>query len=377
MTSRTLAIVVGTRPNLVKVAPILRALARQRAAGGADIRPVLVHTGQHYDPALSANLFPDLRLPAPDHMLGIGSGSQAAMTAEAMRRLEPVLVAERPDLVLVVGDVNSTLAGALTAAKLQLPVAHVEAGLRSFDRSMPEEINRIVTDALSSLLFTSEAAADDNLRREGVAAERIHLVGNVMIDSLLWALPAAEASTIGPRLGLARGEPFALLTVHRPGNVDTVEPLTAILGAAAELARELPVILPVHPRTRARIAAFGLSTFVRAIGEAAAGRVMLTDPLGYLDFIHLLARARLVLTDSGGLQDETTALGVACLTLRDNTERPVTLGAGTNVLVGRDRERILTHARAALDARAPLERPRPPLWDGHAADRIVRVLTAA
>ncbi len=377
MAPRTLVAVVGTRPNLVKIAPILRAIERHGAAdGGAALRPVLVHTGQHYDAALSADLFSDLRLPSPDHLLGVGSGSHAAMTAEVMRRLEPVLVAARPDVVLVVGDVDSTLAAALTAAKLQLPVAHVEAGLRSYDRTMPEELNRIVTDTLSSQLFTSEAAADDNLRREGFAPASIHFVGNVMIDSLLWALPMADASTIGARLGLARDEPFALLTVHRPGNVDAVAPLASILGAAAELARALPVILPAHPRTRARIAALGLSGLLRTRGESTVGRILLTEPLGYLDFVHLLARARVVLTDSGGLQDETTALGVPCLTLRDNTERPVTLSIGTSVLVGNDRQRILSHAGAVLAAAPPTGRPRPPLWDGHTAERIVRVLAS-
>lgn len=373
--SRPILVVVGTRPNLVKAAPILRALDQQRTAGAAVARPLLVHTGQHYDAALSADLFPDLRLPPADHHLGVGSGTHAAMTAEVMRRLEPVLVAERPALVVVVGDVNSTVAAALTAAKLELPVAHVEAGLRSGDRAMPEEINRIVTDMLASVLFTTEAAADANLRREGVPAERVHFVGNVMVDSLLWALPQAETSTVGARLGLDRGAPFALLTVHRAGNLDAA-PLAAILGAAAELARELPVVLPAHPRTRARIAAHGLSGLTRAPGDAADGRILLTEPLGYLDFIHLLARTRLVLTDSGGLQDETTALGVPCLTLRDTTERPVTLSAGTSVLVGSDRHRILAHARAALAAGPPAERPRPPLWDGRAAERIAAVLAA-
>lgn len=374
--TRTLVAVVGARPNLVKMAPILRALERLRAAGGTDLRPLLVHTGQHYDEALSANVFADLRLPSPDHMLGVGSGSHATQTAEVMRRLEPLLLAERPAMVLVVGDVNSTLAAALTAAKLEVPVAHVEAGLRSFDRSMPEEINRVVTDALSDLLFTSEAAADANLRREGFDDERVHFVGNVMVDSLLWALPIAAASTIGPRLGLGAGQAFALLTLHRPGNVDADQPLTAILGAAAELARELPVILPAHPRTRARIAALGLADRMREPGDAAPGRILLTEPLGYLDFVHLMARACMVLTDSGGLQDETTALGVPCLTLRENTERSVTVSAGTSVLVGRDRDRILAHARATLAAGPSPQRARPPLWDGHTAERIVRVLAA-
>ena len=373
---RKILAVVGARPNLVKIAPILRALGRYQAgADGSRLTPVLVHTGQHYDDALSGGLLADLRLPRPDHQLEVGSGTHAAMTADIMRRLEPVLVAERPDVVLVVGDVNSTVAAALTAAKLQLPVAHVEAGLRSFDRTMPEEVNRVVTDALSDLLFTTEAAADENLRREGRAPAAIHLVGNVMIDSLLWALPLAESSTVLDRLGLARGQDFAILTVHRQGNIDAAAPLAAILSAAAELAGDLPVILPAHPRTRARIREWGLSGHVRELDAAPASRrVLLTEPLGYLDFVHLLARARVVLTDSGGVQDETTVLGVPCLTLRECTERPVTVSAGTSILVGREREAILGHARAALGRPRSAERAPPPLWDGHAADRIARIL---
>jgi UDP-N-acetylglucosamine 2-epimerase (non-hydrolysing) len=370
--SRTVLAVAGTRPNLVKVAPILRAI--DAAPAGARLTSVLVDTGQHYDHALSGALYTDLRLPAPRHRLGVGSGTHAATTAEILRRLEPVLIAERPDVVLVVGDVDSTVAAALTAAKLGIRVAHVEAGLRSFDRRMPEEINRIVTDALADLLFTTEAAANENLRREGRPAAAIHFVGNVMVDSLLWALPLAQASTVRGRLGLAPGQDFALLTVHRAGNVDAAAPLAAILSAAAALAAELPVILPLHPRTRARIRAWQLSAHVREVGEApAAGRVTVVEPLGYLDFVHLLARARLVLTDSGGVQDETTVLGVPCLTLRDRTERPVTL-AGTSTLVGCDAAAILARARAALAGGRAAERTPPPLWDGHAAERIVRVL---
>lgn len=376
--------VVGTRPNLVKIAPIVRALAAHggAAAGARPAAPVLVHTGQHYDDALAADLVADLGLPAPDHHLGVGSGSHATMTAEIMRRLEPVLLAERPDVVLVVGDVNSTLAAALTAAKLGLRVAHVEAGLRSFDRRMPEEVNRIAVDALSELLFTSEPAANEHLRREGHAAERVHFVGNVMIDSLLWALPRAERSDILPRLGLDPAAPFAVLTLHRPANVDAAAPLAAILGAAAELARELPVIFPAHPRTVARLAALGLSSLVQVAGEGSAtpvpGRVHLTVPLGYLDFVHLQARARLVLSDSGGVQDETTILGVPCLTLRDTTERPVTVETGTSVLVGSERAAILRHARAVLAAPPAAHRPPPPpLWDGHAAARIAAILHGA
>jgi UDP-N-acetylglucosamine 2-epimerase (non-hydrolysing) len=362
--------VVGTRPNLVKIAPIVRALERNETAGGSPIASVLVHTGQHYDGNLSAGLFADLRLREPDHHLGVGSGSHASMTAEVMRRLEPIIVAERPDVVLVVGDVNSTVASALTAAKLEMPVAHVEAGLRSFDRSMPEEINRVVTDALSDFLFTSEESANENLRREGRPPERIHFVGNVMIDSLLWALPLAESSTVLDRLGIRRGEEFALLTLHRPGNVDTAAMLGPILKAVAELARELPVIFPAHPRTRARIDDFGLADLVK-------GRIVTTEPLGYLDFVHLLARSRLVLTDSGGLQEETTMLGVPCLTLRDCTERPVTISGGTSVLVGGDTARIVESARHVLKTGRSSERHAPPLWDGHAAERIVEVLAEA
>ncbi len=373
---RKVLAVAGARPNFVKVAPILRALGR--ADDGARTKPVLVHTGQHYDDALAAALFADLGLPAPDHQLGVGSGSHATMTAEIMRRLEPVLLAERPDVVVVVGDVNSTLAAALTAAKLGLPLAHVEAGLRSFDRRMPEEVNRIAVDALADLLLTSEPAAGDQLRREGHAPERIRFVGNVMIDSLRWALPRAARSAIGARLGLAADARFALLTLHRPANVDEPDALGDILAAAAELADTLPVIFPAHPRTAARIAAFGLAAHVCPADEAHAtpprGRVYLTRPLGYLDFLHLLARARLVLSDSGGVQDETTVLGVPCLTLRENTERPITVEAGTSVLVGRARADIVRHAHAVLAAPPPPHRPPPPLWDGHAADRIVAAL---
>ncbi|MEO8602761.1 MAG: UDP-N-acetylglucosamine 2-epimerase (non-hydrolyzing) [bacterium] len=375
---RKILAVVGARPNLVKIAPILRAIAQRPAgAAGAQLACTLVHTGQHYDAALSDDFFMDLRLPPPDHLLGVGSGSHAQMTAEIMRRLEPVLLAEQPDVVLVVGDVNSTLASALTAAHLGLPVAHVEAGLRSFDRAMPEEINRVVTDALSTFLFTSEAAANDNLRREGHAADRIRFVGNVVIDSLHWGLPLARLSTIGERLGLAPDAAFALLTVHRPSNVDAPASLGAILSAATSLALELPVILPAHPRTRAHIATLGLSATVRpfdAGARAARGHILMTEPLGYVDFLHLLTRARLVLTDSGGVQEETTVLGVPCLTLRERTERPVTVHAGTSVLVGADPTRIAAAARAALANGRRSAPASPPLWDGHAADRIVAAL---
>ncbi len=350
--------VVGARPNLVKIAPILRALEQPAPASGgsgATIASVLVHTGQHYDDNLSANFFTDLCIRSPDHMLAVGSGSHAAMTAEVLRQFEPLVRQERPDVVLVVGDVTSTMACALCAATLHVRVAHVEAGLRSFDRSMPEEVNRLVTDTLSDFLFTSEASAGENLRREGHAPQRIFFVGNVMIDSLLWSRPRAQHSTILGRLGLSRTDRFALLTVHRSGNVDDESRLGSILRAAAELARDLPVVLPAHPRTRARIAELGLAHYVQSVEPGgpppAVGRVRIIEPVGYLDCVHLVANAQLVLTDSGGLQEETTYLGVPCLTLRDNTERPVTITAGTNTLVGSDPERIVSQARVAHGGR--------------------------
>jgi UDP-N-acetylglucosamine 2-epimerase (non-hydrolysing) len=346
--SRKIVAVVGTRPNLVKIAPILRAIGQHEpGAGETRLMPVLVHTGQHYDDGLSGRFFADLRLPAPDHQLKAGSGSHAAQTADIMRRLEPVLVSERPDLVLVVGDVNSTLAAALTAAQLHLPIAHVEAGLRSFDRSMPEELNRIVTDVLSDILFTTEADADANLRREGRPAEAIHFVGNVMVDSLLWALPLSEPSTILDQLGLARGQDFALLTVHRPSNVDVRAALTEILSIAAELAAELPVIFPAHPRTRARIAEWDLSRYVRDRGRPAAGcpahRTARLSGLRAPDAAGEGGADRL----RRGSGRNHRARG-AVPHIAAHTERPVTVTSGTAVIVDRKREAILTHARAAM-----------------------------
>lgn len=370
--------VVGARPNFVKIAPILRAL---RHAGGPSQPPafdsLLVHTEQHYDDEMSAAFFADLDIPKPDFTLGVGSASHAVQTAEIMRRFEPVLLELRPDLVLVVGDVNSTAACALTAAKIGVRVAHVEAGLRSFDRTMPEEINRVVTDAVSDYLFTTEESANHNLLREGHSAEKIFFVGNVMIDSLEACRRLAERSTILHRLGLNEAAGYALVTLHRPGNVDVEERLAGILGALAELAREIPVVLPAHPRTRSRIAEFGIDRYVEEmIGgnrKVSSGRVALLDPLGYVDFLSLMSKARLVLTDSGGIQDETTCLGVPCLTLRENTERPITLTSGTSTLVGNDPARILKEAHRSL-ANGRRVAQRPPLWDGHAADRIATVL---
>jgi UDP-N-acetylglucosamine 2-epimerase (non-hydrolysing) len=372
--------VVGARPNFVKIAPILRALdeVNRNRPAHTRIASLLVHTEQHYDDEMSSAFFSDLRIPTPDRTLGVGSGTHAVQTAEIMKRFEPVLFEERPDVVLVVGDVNSTAACALTAAKLCIPVAHVEAGLRSNDRTMPEEINRIVTDTLSDFLFTTEESANENLQREGHPPERIFFVGNVMVDSLIWCRNLAARSQIVERLRLPdrrHGKGYALVTLHRPSNVDTRDALGRILAALAELAHELPVILPMHPRTRARVADFGLgSFFVEANGPpTASGHVTVLNPVGYVDFFRLMSDARLVLTDSGGIQEETTCLGIPCLTLRANTERPVTVTCGTSTLVGNDPERILECARQVLAGGMPKPMA-PPLWDGHAAGRIVNTL---
>lgn len=378
----TILSVVGARPNFVKIAPILRALEAVNAARPERdrIASVLVHTEQHYDDAMSARFFADLEIPRPQHTLGVGSGSHAVQTAEIMRRVEPVLIAEQPDVMIVVGDVNSTAACALTAAKLHIPIAHVEAGLRSFDRTMPEEINRIVTDALSRYLFITEESAADNLRREGHPDSAIFFVGNVMVDSLLWCRNLAKSSTIIERLRLPKkgdGDGFALVTLHRPSNVDTPATLERVLSALAAIAQRLPVVLPAHPRTRGRVQEFGLDRFFEPLdtvsGPQASGRITLLEPAGYVDFFRLMSEARLVLTDSGGIQEETTCLGIPCLTLRDNTERPVTITSGTSTLVGNDPDRIRAGFEAAL-ANGALTPRRPPLWDGHAAERIVQAL---
>jgi UDP-N-acetylglucosamine 2-epimerase (non-hydrolysing) len=374
--------VVGARPNFMKIAPIVAELKRDLPA----IEHCLVHSGQHYDELLSGNFFADLGLPQPDVNLQVGSGSHAVQTAEIMKRIEPVLVDYKPQMVLVVGDVNSTLAAALTAVKLGIGVAHIEAGLRSFDMTMPEEINRKLTDAVSSLLFVTEQSGVENLKREGVAPEKIFLVGNVMIDSLLQHREIASKSPLLDRLGMRLGtpqngsscRPYGVLTLHRPSNVDDPETLHGILRAVSALAAELPVFFPVHPRTRKNIESFGLSRYLAGSSETSptgtngAGIVPL-DPLGYLDFLSLNDRARIVLTDSGGIQEETTVLGVPCLTLRENTERPATVEHGSNQIVGVDSDRILAAARSILSHPARPSR-RPPLWDGQAAPRIVAIL---
>lgn len=355
-----IAAVVGARPNFVKIAPIL-ATFRQYP----EVRCQLVHTGQHYDASMSSRFFTELEIPDPDINLGVGSGSNAIQTAEIMRRLAEVLDPDRPHLVLVVGDVNSTVAGAIVAVKLGIPVAHVEAGLRSCDRTMPEEINRILTDAVADYCFTTEPAANENLAREGIPAERIHHVGNVMIDTLLRFRERAAASPILSTLGLAAGR-FVVLTLHRPANVDDAATLRGVLEAITPVRQDLPVVFPVHPRTRDRL---------RAIGEASAllDGLRIVEPLSYLDFLNLMMHARGVLTDSGGIQEETTALGVPCLTLRANTERPITVTEGTNRLVGVSRRRI-AEAWTEIQRGAWPRGRLPEFWDGQASERIAKVL---
>jgi UDP-N-acetylglucosamine 2-epimerase (non-hydrolysing) len=403
--------IVGARPNFMKVAPIIRAInefnARINGASSAPgkqlaepIQHVLVHTGQHYDEVMSGAFFDDLSLPKPNVHLGVGSGSHAAQTAEIMRKFEDVLLTERPDVVVVVGDVNSTVACALVTAKISFDqhdskplIAHVESGLRSFDRSMPEEVNRVVTDHVSDLLFVSEKSGLQNLRNEGIPASSIHFVGNTMIDSLLTFSPKADNSTILEELGL-RKEPgksikgnnlpgrYALLTLHRPSNVDNKETFLNILAGLEELARDCPIVFPVHPRTRKRIEEFGLN-FRDEVNSEKSGAdlgtitsngngVILTRPLGYLDFLCMMKHAAMVVTDSGGIQEETTFLGVPCVTVRDNTERPVTVEYGTNMIAGTRGEKIREAVRLQMTRKR--RNGVPENWDGHSATRIVNIL---
>jgi UDP-N-acetylglucosamine 2-epimerase (non-hydrolysing) len=366
MSLRTRVInIVGARPNLPKIAPLIREMQRH-----PEIEPVLVHTGQHYDENLSNLFFRQMGIPEPHINLGVGSGTHAQQTAEILKRVEPILLEQQPDLVLVVGDVNSTIAVSLAAAKMGIPVAHVEAGLRSFDRSMPEEINRVLTDALAKFLFATENNAVDNLLREGRPPEFIHLVGNVMIDSLLHFLPFAQQSRIGDELGLRNGrgwQSFGVLTLHRPSNVDSTQKLSEILGAIDAIAQQVPIVFPVHPRTQQRLSQGGIKHHPQ---------LRFIQPLGYLDFLCLLSKATFALTDSGGIQEETTALGVPCLTLRENTERPVTVSQGTNVLVGTNPSNIVAATEQILRGGGKRGRT-PALWDGHAAERIVEILLRA
>jgi len=359
--------VVGARPNFMKVAPIVAAMKRR----SSEFQSFMVHTGQHYDPRMSDAFFSDLDMPEPDIYLGVGSGSHAVQTATVMQAFEPVLLKEKPDWVLVVGDVNSTLACALVCAKLSIKVAHVEAGLRSRDRTMPEEINRLLTDQISDLLLTPSRDGDVNLLAEGVPRERIRFVGNVMIDSLLGNLERARKSSTLADLNLA-GKDYALLTLHRPSNVDQKDGFGGILDSLTEIARQMPIVFPAHPRTRKMIDELGLSEKV----ERAGLRVI--EPVGYLGFVQLLEGARLVLTDSGGIQEETTVLGVPCITLRENTERPITVEVGTNIIAGTNPARIVEAARQALESPADKSSIRvPELWDGHTAERILDALIEA
>ena len=357
--------VVGARPNFMKIAPLVAAFRRR-----PEVRPILVHTGQHYDERMSDLFFRQLGIPQPDVNLEVGSGSHAAQTAEIMTRFEPVVEQHRPDAVLVVGDVNSTIACALVAVKMGVPVAHVEAGLRSFDRTMPEEINRLLTDAISQWLFATEPGAVANLRREGIPQEKIHFVGNVMIDTLMANLSRARAGTALRDLGL-RPRGYGVLTLHRASNVDDREVLGGIFDALRTIARELPIVFPVHPRSRKNMAAFGMLD----VGMAAEG-IRIVEPLGYLDFLQLVAEARLVLTDSGGIQEESTILKVPCLTLRETTERPVTVDVGCNQVVGTDPARILAAYRRVMAAEK-FTCGVPEKWDGHAAERIADILVAS
>jgi UDP-N-acetylglucosamine 2-epimerase (non-hydrolysing) len=347
----------------MKVAPIVAAM-KQRPT---EFVPLVLHTGQHYDASMSDAFFSDLALPTPDIHLGVGSGSHAVQTAAVMERFEPVVLKEKPDWVLVVGDVNSTIACALVCVKLGIKVAHVEAGLRSRDRTMPEEINRLLTDQIADLLFTPSPDADQNLLAEGIPAERIKLVGNVMIDSLFSNVERARESKIKSELGLSEG-PYAVLTLHRPSNVDNRQTFERILSALETISDSLPIIFPVHPRTRKTLAEFGFTERVNS-----KTNLRLIEPLGYLDFLSLYSTARLVLTDSGGIQEETTALGIPCLTLRENTERPITVELGTNVVVGTNTQRIIQEAHAILNGQKK-QSSKPPLWDGHTAERILAEL---
>lgn len=350
--------VVGARPNFMKVAPVHAAIAA-RGAGQS-----IVHTGQHYDEKMSEVFFRELGLPQPDVNLEVGSGSHAQQTAQIISRFEGAVTSVTPDLVLVYGDVNSTMAAALVCAKLLIPVGHVEAGLRSFDHTMPEEVNRIVTDRLSDLLFTPSADGNENLRREGVPAERVHLVGNVMIDTLVRLLPDADRRWETAPLAAWRDRDYALVTLHRPSNVDDPESLRAILTALADLSRDIEILFPVHPRTRQRIGDAGIRV---------SERIALVEPLSYLEFLATQKRTKLVITDSGGVQEETTFLGIPCLTLRENTERPITVTTGTNLLVGRDLTRMLAESRRILRGEGKRGSV-PPLWDGHAAERIADIV---
>ncbi len=367
MQTRHVACVVGARPNFMKMAPLLRAFEAY-----ASIRPVLIHTGQHYDANLSDVFFEELEMPRPDISLGVGSGKHGQQTARILESFERALEegppeGDRYDRVVVVGDVNSTMAAALAAVKLGIPVAHVEAGLRSFDRSMPEEINRIVTDAVSDMLLVSEPTGLENLRREGHPEHQLHLTGNVMIDTLRALLPKAQSRDTLARHSLTP-QGYCLVTLHRPANVDDRPTLERLLDVLVDVSRELPVVFPVHPRTAKRLDEFELTDRL-----ASAANIVQLPPLGYLDFLALSSQAKVVVTDSGGLQEESTALGVPCLTMRPNTERPVTVEQGTSTLIGNDADKLRRHLQEVLEG-TYRQGKCPELWDGRAAERIAAVL---
>jgi len=370
--SKRILSVVGARPNFMKMAPVLRQLSMH-----AGLQSYLVHTGQHYDDAMSRVFFRDLGMLNADFHLDVGSGSHAAQTAEIMKRFEEVCCSVKPDLVIVAGDVNSTVACALTAAKLCIPVAHIEAGLRSFDRSMPEEINRIVTDAVSDFLFTTEPSGNQNLKREGVKKEKIHFVGNTMIDSLVHCSGLRDEIFMSAQLPFLRGAAYFLTTIHRPSNVDDANQLLDVLDILEGASRLAPVLFVTHPRTRERLqrlkAADKLRQLSGNVKEIQSGFIYLLPPLPYLEFLGLLSKSKAVLTDSGGIQEETTFLDIPCLTLRENTERPITVELGSNEIVGLDKERIaacLSHIMTDSWKKGST----PPLWDGHAAERVVAAL---
>lgn len=357
-------VVAGARPNFMKIAPLMKSLRNT-----PGIETLLVHTGQHYDEKMSQLFFDELKIPKPDLNLEVGSGSVSTAMAKILLAFEPVLLKEQPDLVIVVGDVTSTIACTFAAVQMQIPVAHVEAGLRSHDRGMPEEINRILTDSISDFLFVTEQSGLDNLKQEGVPDAKVFLVGNVMIDTLLANKAKSDKSQILSQLNL-QSQGYALLTLHRPSNVDVKADFLKIFDAVEDIARRMPVIFPVHPRTRNRISQFGIEDRL-----AALPHLQMIEPLGYLDFLKLTAEAKVVLTDSGGVQEETTILNVPCITLRENTERPVTITQGTNVLVGTETAKILAATNAVLSR--PKSPPRQPeFWDGKAAERIVQILAA-
>jgi UDP-N-acetylglucosamine 2-epimerase (non-hydrolysing) len=377
-------LVAGARPNFMKIAPLIRAIHAYNQNHVVHIHPYLVHTGQHYDAAMSDSFFNDLDILKPDAYLGVGSGTHGEQTGKVLIGFEKILFSEQPDLVIVVGDVNSTLACALAAVKLNISVAHVEAGLRSFDRTMPEEINRILTDAVSDYLFTPSPDGDENLAREGIASEKVILVGNIMMDTLLFNLEKAKKTNLLPRLGLQK-DSYCLLTLHRPANVDNQAIFRRIVSGLIEVSEKIPILFPMHPRTRKQVSIFGMEEYFQfhdtpdmVPSDCKKGNdfkkiIHCFKPFGYLNFLNLMANARMVMTDSGGIQEETTVLDIPCITLRDTTERPITITEGTNVLVKDDPKKIIQASNRVLSGKGRKGRC-PAMWDGQTAERIVRIL---